>query len=320
MDALSEILKSLKIRHTAVGTMELSAPWGLRLGSFDAPTAYGLAEGPPCWLRSPGRDPVLLEQGDIALFTCGQYCMSSAPNVPCQDWRVAWRANGLPFFASDPEPESPLRFVWGQGGPTTRLLALAFGLAGEQRNPLRDALPELIILRKGDGRAFPWIRPALECLSAPDAHAPGFAATARLLAKLIFVSIVRSYLLSEPHATRAWLRGLTDPGVARALQAIHARPGAEWTVGSLAQVAGLSRTALAIRFAELVEASPIEYLTHWRLHLAAERILTSQPHLTLLAFELGYASDAAFRAAFKRRYGVPPSRYARRSDARSRHS
>lgn len=313
VDALSEILKSLKMRHAAAGTMQLSAPWGLRVADFEAPTAHVLVDGPAWWLRLPGREPVLFEQGDIALFAgANQYCMSSAPDTPCEDMAVAWRANGLVY--PEVEPASPVKFRWGGGGAVTRLLGFAFGLAGEQRNPLRDALPEVIILRRADGGAFPWIRPAIDFLSAPDASSPGFQATSRLLAELVFVSIVRSHLLAEPHTTRGWLRGLTDPCIARALQAIHARPGADWTVGSLAQTAGLSRTKFATRFAELVEVAPIEYLTRWRMHLAAERIVTSHPNLTRLAFELGYASDAAFRDAFKRRYGVSPSRFAGKSE------
>lgn len=319
MDALSEILKSLKMRHTAIGTLQLSAPWGLRLERFDAPTAYGLAEGPGCWLRPKQGDPVLLEQGDIALFARGGYSISSAPNVACQDFGTAFRANRISYGSElepDQDQESPISIVWGNGGPTTRLLGMAFGLASEQHNPLRDALPELIILRKRDHGTFPWIQPGLDFLSAPNAHSPGFAATTKLLSELIFISILRSHLLGEPHATRGWLRGLTDPAVARALLAIHAQPGSDLTVASLARIAGVSRTALATRFAALVEASPIEYLTHWRLHLAAERLFTSQPNLSRLAFELGYASDAAFREAFKRRYGVPPSRYAQHRESR----
>jgi AraC-like DNA-binding protein len=132
---------------------------------------------------------------------------------------------------------------------------------------------------------------------------------ARLLADLIFIGIVRSHVLGESKGTRGWLRGLGNPGIARALQAIHQNSSADWKVASLAQVAGMSRTAFAVRFAALVEETPIDYLTRWRMHLAADRLLRSRPNLTQLAFDLGYSSDAAFRDAFKRRYGVAPSRY-----------
>lgn len=310
MDALSEILKSLKTRHTAVGTLQLSAPWGLAVDDFASPTVYGVAGGPPCHLKLPGRPPIELAPGDLVLLTgAGRYQLLSAHDVVPDSLGVAWAANGLPSFEPGHEPDTPLHFVWGGGGRETTLLGLAFGLPGGQQNPLLGALPESIVWRKAQGGAFPWMQPAIEFLLAREASSQGFAATARLLAELVFVSIVRSHLLQEPHGTRGWLRGLTDPGIGRALQALHAQPAMDWTVASLAKEAGLSRTGFATRFGELVEVSPIEYLTQWRMHLAAERILRSRPNLTQLAFELGYTSDAAFRSAFKRRYGVPPSRF-----------
>ncbi|WP_042703534.1 AraC family transcriptional regulator [Azospirillum sp. B506] len=314
MDALSEILKSIKLHHSAVGSLRLSAPWGLYNDDFDAPTAYGLVDGPPCWLCLPGQPPVRLEQGDIVLFAMGRYSLSSSADGPCTHFSEAWKANGLPDFEPDQEPESPLLLEWGGGGPVTRLLGLAFGLPSWHRNPLLAALPGMIVVRNGQSGAFPWVALAVEFLSARDANAPGFAATARVLAELMFLSTLRTHLLNGSGAIRGWLRGLTDTGIACALKAIHAKPGIKWTVASLAQTAGLSRTIFATRFAELVEVSPIEYLSQWRMHLAAESILQSRPNLTQLAFELGYASDAAFRDAFKRRYGVPPSRYAEHSD------
>jgi AraC-like DNA-binding protein len=311
MDALSEILKSIKMQHSAVGLMQLSAPWGLRIDDFDVPTAYGLVDGPSCWLRSPGQAPVKLEQGDIALFAHNsRLSISSTIDGPCGEFGEAWKSNGLPDFGPNEEPEVPLQLVWGGGGPITRVVGLAFGLPNWQSNPLLIALPPLIVMRNGQNGAFPWVPLAVDFLSAQDVNAPGFAATARVLSELIFMSTLRSHLLNGTGVTRGWLRGLTDPGIARALKSIHAKPGSDWTVASLAQAAGLSRTIFATRFAELVEVSPIEYLSQWRMHLAAESILQSRPNLNQLAFELGYASDAAFRDAFKRRYGVPPSRYA----------
>jgi len=311
MDALSEILKSMKLRHVALGTMHLGSGWGLSVSNFDAPTAYGLAEGPACWIRVGGRAPQLLAQGDLALFPRGRsYAMSCGPDTPCDDLGVAWAANGLPAFSPDSEPAVPLRFVWGGPGPATRLLSMAFGMAGGRSNPLLAALPDVIILRHERNGTFPWLRPSLDFLSTQEAGSPGFAATARLLVELVFVSIVRSHLIDEPRATRGWLRGLTDRQVGLALQAMHAAPGADWTLATLAKKAGLSRTALATRFGALVETTPIQYLTDWRMHLAAVSILQERPHLGQLAYELGYTSDAAFRDAFKRRYGVPPSRYA----------
>jgi AraC-like DNA-binding protein len=313
MDALSEILKSLKMHHCAVGTLLLRAPWGLSGGTdFKTPTAFGLVEGDSYWMRIQGRPPWQVELGDVVLFPRGvRHCMGSSPDAQCDDMSVAWHANGLPTFEPSKEPAAPLRFSWGGSGSVTRLLGMAFGLALGNRNPLLNALPPVIVVRGADTGAFPWVTPATAFLAAEDAAGlPGFAATARLLAELILVSAVRSHMLEEPSGTRGWIRGLSDASIASALAAMHAEPGTDWSVAALAKRACLSRTTFATRFADLVEQSPIEYLTDWRMHLATQRIAHGKPNLTQLAFELGYTSDAAFRDAFKRRYGVPPSRYA----------
>lgn len=306
MDALSEILKSLKMRHASVGTLSLAQPWGLSIRDIGAPTAYGVVSGAPCWIRVPDREAVCLGIGDLMLVR-GQHQLLSAPDMPVEDFGNAWAACGLPAFEPLLEPSAPLHFAWGGGGAQTRMLGLAFGLSGGPQSPLLTALPPCIVLRRGDG--FPWIRPAIDFLTSRDAESAGYAATARLLAELTFVSIVRSYLLGESRPARGWLGGLTDARIGRALQAMHKSPGDDWTVASLASLVGMSRTAFAKLFAELVESTPIDYLTQWRMHLAAQRISESGVNLTQLAFELGYSSDAAFRDAFKRRYGVAPSRF-----------
>lgn len=306
MDALSEILKSMTMRHAAVGTLTLTQPWGLAIRGFGSPVAYGVASGAACWVRVPDQEPICLGTGDMVLVR-GEHSLLSALDAPTGDFGQAWAARGFPDFEPGQEPAGPLHFEWGGGGAPLRLLGLAFGLAGGPHSPLLAALPPTIVLRRGDG--FPWIGPAIEFLTSRNSESAGYAATARLLAELTFVSIVRAHLLGQPGRSRGWLRGLTDARIGRALQAMHQSPGEPWTVASLAALVGMSRTAFARLFAELVEATPIDYLTRWRMHLAAQRIAGAQTNLTQLAFELGYSSDAAFRDAFKRQYGVAPSRY-----------
>jgi AraC-like DNA-binding protein len=306
MDALSEILKSMTMRHAAVGTLSLTDPWGLSVADFGAPVAYGVVSGKSCWLRVPDCEAICLGVGDMVLIR-GEHQLLSSVNAPADDFGLAWAARGFTAFEPGLEPAVPLHFEWGGGGAPIRLLGLAFGLSGGPDSPLLSALPSHVVLRRGEG--FPWIGPAMEFLTSRDSASAGYAATARLLAELTFVSIVRSHLLGQSRHIRGWLRGLTDARIGRALQAMHQSPGDDWTVASLASHAGMSRTAFARLFAELVETTPIDYLTRWRMHLAAQRISAAETNLTQLAFELGYSSDAAFRDAFKRQHGVAPSRF-----------
>lgn len=62
--------------------------------------------------------------------------------------------------------------------------------------------------------------------------------------------------------------------VAKALRAIHEQPKHPWTLGSLAECAGMSRSAFAEHFSRIVGDPPLRYLTGWRLSLA-DRLLRS---------------------------------------------
>ena len=104
-----------------------------------------------------------------------------------------------------------------------------------------------------------------------------------------------------------WLAGLRDRFVGRALALMHQDPAYPWTVEELGKRVGLSRSALADRFTELLGQPPMQYLTHWRISMAAQQLLLGHRPLIQIAEEVGYESEAAFNRAFKREFGVPPA-------------
>nr|WP_242624492.1 AraC family transcriptional regulator [Micromonospora kangleipakensis] len=104
----------------------------------------------------------------------------------------------------------------------------------------------------------------------------------------MLIRILRLHLAHEPGRSSGWLAGLADPTVADALREMHARPGHSWTVAELARTAAVSRSTLAARFKDVVGKGPLEYLTEWRIELAAE---------------------GALSVAFKRTTGLSPRAY-----------
>lgn len=310
MDALSEILKSIKAHYSRAGIIRLSEPWGL-FADIQATVAYAAAAGGPCWVRLRERaEAIRFDVGDIVLIN-GPHTLLSSPGVAEVDLIDILRERELttdPRLSPAIEPDSPRHFDWGGGGRETRMLGLVFSVPGRPGNSLLQALPRLLVLPGGSG-GVPWVAAAIEFLTSEHSHSPGYTAIERSLSELVLTSIVRSHLLSGADVETGWLRGLSDPGVGRALQAIHARPEQAWTVHTLAVAAGRSRTSFATRFSELVGVTPIKYLMQWRMHLAADQILSSRTNLSKLAVDLGYASDAAFRNAFKRCHGIAPSRF-----------
>ena len=101
------------------------------------------------------------------------------------------------------------------------------------------------------------------------------------------------------------LRRLHDTG--GSIRLLHDEPGRAWTVDTLAREVALSRSLFAQRFTVLVGESPMQYLTRWRLALAARALRAGDEAITRLAERSGYATDAAFSRAFKREFGLPPS-------------
>jgi AraC-like DNA-binding protein len=102
---------------------------------------------------------------------------------------------------------------------------------------------------------------------------------------------------------------LQDPQVGRALALLHGAPARGWTVEELAREVALSRSALAERFASTIGAPPMQYLTQWRLTLAAQALRASGESIARIAERSGYESEAAFTRAFKREFGVPPAKW-----------
>ena len=99
--------------------------------------------------------------------------------------------------------------------------------------------------------------------------------------------------------------------MSRALALLHAEPARDWTVERLGRETGLSRSALAERFVLMIGEPPMQYLTRWRLALAARALKEERSAVSRIAERVGYESEAAFNRAFKREFGMPPAAWRR---------
>jgi AraC-like DNA-binding protein len=133
------------------------------------------------------------------------------------------------------------------------------------------------------------------------------------LSELLFVEAVTQFVASLPAERRGWLAGLRDPQIGRALGILHARPAQAWTAEMLALEVGMSRSVFAERFTSLVGQPPMQYLTLWRMHIAAQQLREGRTNLAQIGFASGYESEAAFSRAFKRQFGVSPGAWRKQS-------
>jgi len=150
-------------------------------------------------------------------------------------------------------------------------------------------------------------RPSMS--SVPAAAASGTELMLGRLMEMLFIEFLRRYAARLPPGATGWFAALNDPILGRALPLIHADPARRWTVEDLAREAGTSRTVLAERFHTVLGQAPIEYVTGWRMQLAADQIRNGGDGIAAIAASVGYESEAAFNRAFKRKFGVTPARW-----------
>jgi AraC-like DNA-binding protein len=116
----------------------------------------------------------------------------------------------------------------------------------------------------------------------------------------------------EPSQSTGWLAALRDPLISRVLARLHAQPSFAWTLDTLSQGTGASRSTLSERFAQLVGQPPMHYLAGWRMQLATRLLAEHSMKVRAIADSVGYASEAAFSRAFKKHTGLSPQAWRQR--------
>ena len=253
-----------------------------------------------CWLVVEGvPEPVLLHAG---------VCFVLPRGLP---FRLATALALEPVLFS--EARSSLRMISDAAGVTDGARYIAgghFALTGSYAEMLLHSLPPIVhISRESDNAAIRWsLERMREELSDPQ---PGGSLIAQQLAYMMLIQALRLHLGNAASARRGWLFALSDKHMSIAIASMHNDPAYPWTLQSLAERVGMSRSVFALRFRETVGATPMEYLTRWRMLLAADRLKNSLDKLSAIAQSLGYESESAFGKAFRRVMGCSPRQYTR---------
>lgn len=308
MDVLSDVLEAIHIKTTVLGRLELTAPWGLQKDGGRC-TFLVVTRG-ACWLEvADVAVPFQLAGGDLVLLTGGQgYILRDGPQTRPVPFAEACHARA----GTRPACQPGGIFHYGGGGPLTTIIGGCFDLEDTEPIRLISALPPVIHVRGDGATSVQWLEASLQFVASEMASGqPGAQTVVSRLADILFVQAIRAYLAERGSDARGWLRGLLDPQIGHALGVMHQRPEAPWTVQSLADTVGMSRSAFASRFAELVEAPPLAYLTRWRMHRASRLLGEGRSGLSDVASRVGYDAEAAFSKAFKRWMGIAPGAYRR---------
>ena len=305
MDALSDLLRVVRFDGAYFYNVQAAAPWGIdTLGARELTPrvlpraehliAYHVLLAGSCWSGLTGKDRVELNPGDVIFYPRGDpHVMSSQ------------RRGDPSMLATAPSPFASTVQLGPNAAPTAELTCGFFGCDRRPFNPLLSALPRRVHV-KGSNTAWgaKWRRRLTEETKLGRAGASGMLTR---LAELMFLDVLRRYLDELPPQRTGWLAGLRDDVVGCALSLLHARPGERWTLERLAREASTSRSNLAKRFAFFVKEPPMQYLTKWRMQVAANLLAQGSEKVASVAQSVGYDSEAAFSRAFKKATGVAPS-------------
>lgn len=299
MDPLSDVLSLLKPRSYASAGLEAGGDWSIRFPQYEGIKFNAVLSG-RCWLSVEGEpDAVHLKTGDCFLLLDGRpFRLASDLALPSID--------ASSVFLPETRRGGVARCNEGRD---FFLAGSIFTLDGRHAGLLLDALPPVIHLRNETDRAsLRWLLERLgEELRDPQ---PGSGVFAEHLAHLMLIQGIRLHLANAGSRV-GWLFALRDGQIGEAIDQMHADPARHWTLRDLARSVGMSRTAFAVRFKTVVGLSAIDYLTRWRMLIAGNRLLNSGDAIVEVAAAVGYQSESAFGAAFKRVMGQSPRQYVR---------
>ncbi len=291
-DVLSSVLRSLRFNASVFFHASYCGSWDVDTSGSGRCTFHLIASG-NCFLHLPDdSDAIRLSVCDLIVFprdAIHRISDNENPNISTDETEVC-----------DVEE-------------TTALICGYFDFDDPRRNPVINALPETVLVKSNDNQVEPRLQTMIDLMkSETENTTPGSDVVVDKLSEILFIYALRSYI-NEQTPESGILAALTDTHLSRALDAIHDKPGEEWTVEKLAAVAGISRAPFSKHFSELMNQPPMTYVGEWRMQLANIALKEGKKSMLEIAESVGYNSEVAFRKAFKKITGVTPGEARKKS-------
>ena len=303
MDPLSDVLSLLKPRSCVAGGFGATDHLAIQFPNYQGIKCYAVVAG-QCWLSVDNvADPVLLTAGDCFLLPRGwPFSLATDLSIKPVDFHI--------LLADMQNARANAHIALHEDGASCYIVGGYFRLDGDHAEVLLGSLPPIVHIRKdADKAAMRWsLERMREEVRDPQ---PGGSLIAQQLAYVMLVQALRLHLAEGVKGGVGWLFALADKQMRAAITSMHEEPAHQWTLQELAARAGMSRSIFALKFKQTVGTTPMEYLTRWRMMLAADRLKESGDTIYAIASALGYESESAFGKAFKRVMGLSPRQYGR---------
>ncbi|MCG8448125.1 MAG: AraC family transcriptional regulator [Pirellulales bacterium] len=312
MDALTDILRAMRLSGGVFLDAEFTAPWCIT--SQVAPEDCRPFMSVPTQLIAYH----YVVEGALSIQVGEEQAQRVGPGqlllLPRNDEHLLGSEAGLTPADANALIErgggdGVARIRFGGGGARTSILCGFLG-TNDGSDPLLLSLPVVVKLNLRGKSTGSWIEGSIKHAMHELANAgPEAASSLARMAELLFAEAVREYVKGLPQDQKGWLAGLRDPMVGKALAVMQNRLNQRLTLEEIARAIGASRSVLTDRFARSVGMPPMQYLRRRRLARAADRLTHGQRSVGEIGFEAGYESEAAFSRVFKREFGSSPTAF-----------
>lgn len=303
VDPVSDVLRVVRVSGAVVLHDTYRTPWAVSIPSSsglaalvhleraDRVVAFHFVERGSVEFTEPDVPPRRVGPGDLIVSFGG------APHL------VQNGAHASPIPLADLATRQHPMSSTSEHDDDTTLLCGVFVLEHLNRTPLLKALPNVIHLGADTAGAF--ARLTAQLTQEVAEFGPGSAYMIARLLELLLGEALRHAVLRQTD-TQNWLGAINDPVVWSALEAIHANPGAPWTVARIAEASSISSSRLSARFRIAMGESPMSYTTKWRMTTASQLLDTTAMSVEQVGLAVGYANQPAFTRAFGRHHGMAP--------------
>jgi AraC-like DNA-binding protein len=289
MDILNDVLKTLRLSSKVFLHAKFCEQWVIDIEPLNLQVSFHVIAHGDCWLHSPELSiPTELHAGDLVI------CLRNTPHyVTCS--------------AELPSDDLPRNTPAGEGaeGKATSLICGQCEFLQYYWNPVLEAMPNITVFPTTDSAGSNLAGVINLMISEVESIGDHSNAIIDRLSDILFIEAIRTYMQGN-ESDQGYIATLKDPRLSKALTSFHKQPAKSWTVQTLSEEAGMSRSAFADKFKQKLDMSPMEYVMDWRMQQGYDALVSGDKSVMQIAEDCGYQSEAAFRKAFKKQFGIGP--------------
>lgn len=295
MDVITDVLNTLRFNGNVFIHTNFSGHWGAQFQAVNIPVFHCVLLG-TCWIKSDQEESFIeLHEGDVCFLPNGiGHTIASSSTSKCRNLEIIPGQICIKSDVPDDQTE-------------TRLLCGVFQSDYDFHHPIFTTLPEVMHIafsKDVDGRS--WGQHAGYAIdNAINNSSAGLGALTDRLYEILFIQILQHFSYQNT-ANESFYTNHRSPRVDRVLEAIHADPGADWSLENMAELAHMSRSTFTSNFRKLIGMSPMSYLNSWRMLKARSLVKTTGLPLKIIAHKVGFRTQSGLNKAFRQFFGITP--------------